>query len=57
MLCSCADKDWSDRSGLKVLDLLKEVLADPTEELPGCRRKIYLALGQATIVSKKTAET
>ena len=39
MLCSFADKEWADRSGLKVLDHLKEVLADPTEELPGCRRK------------------
>ena len=33
MLCSFADREWSDRSGLKVIEHLKEVLDDPTEEL------------------------
>ena len=39
MLCSFADREWSDRSGSKVIKHLKEVLDDPTEELRGSRKK------------------
>ena len=39
MLCALGDKENSDRSGLKVFEHLKEALLDPTEELPGARKK------------------
>ena len=39
MLCTLADSECSDRPGLKVLDLLKQALLHPSEQLPGDRRK------------------
>ena len=53
ILCSLADKEWSDRSGLKVLGLVKEALLDPSERCPGSRKKEIWRLVKQLQVRRK----